>query len=180
MYAMKGMGVYLPRPKTLSQSLRGLLGLGQMDTSGWNVDPSTGYPINPSNGMPWNPVTDAPYDPGLDPQLSVAVDTSVLTRIPTVTASSNTTVTPIYQQGSSDSGSPLSDFFNMLTGAAQAATAVTSAADLIQINRQRAAMGYPPLTSSQGLSVTRSSALGVPPLVLYGGLGLLALWLLRR
>lgn len=83
------------------------------------------------------------------------------------------------------SGNPFSDILNAITGAAQTATEVYTAADLIRVNNQRAAQGLPPInqygvvaprTTSAGLSLATS------PLVIYAvvGVALFALLSKRR
>lgn len=107
------------------------------------------------------------YSPTV-PDLSIAIDTPA--------------PPPDVSVASDSGGWNFSDILNAITGTAQAATQVYSAVDLININKQRAGYGLPPVNQygQVGTSATTRASIGISWPLILGGLGLVALVALRK
>jgi hypothetical protein len=122
---------------------------------------------------------------------TTGLDLSSLFGSPSASLDLTSTYVPVAPVSSSDGNQPassggLSDFLNALTGAAKTATAIYSAADLIQINQQRAAQGLLPVNqygqvgSTVGTQRTTAATLGGSGLWLLLGAGVLLVVLAKR
>jgi hypothetical protein len=170
----------LPRMGAYTRNIRRaaplgrLAGLGQADMSLWPVDAVTGDYIDPSSGTIYlDPATQQPVD-AASTTGSTGISTSYSTTYSTGTPTAAPTTTPTVV-----SSNPFTDVLNAITGAAGAAVAVYSAADLIKINQQRAAQGLLPINAAgQIAGRTTTASLVASPLFLAFGIG--ALFLLTR